>query len=129
MKISDLFRLKDAKRKSHFPSLWTPVTPDNNLYSSLDWDVEDCSSFENEDIISDRGKDIAQTKSNSKGDFDLVAKNCLLTAQRVVAIFDQLLDVNKKIDELKSLMENLISKSAKETDDNIHTLKSTFKMQ
>lgn len=94
LKISDLLQPKDAKRKSYFPSPLTPVSPDNHLYSSLDWDVEGCSNSENEAVKSDRGEDIVHTRTNFKGDFDLAAKNCLLTAQTVIAIFDHLLDAN-----------------------------------
>lgn len=44
-------------------------------------------------------------------DADSVAKNCLLTPKTIIAISNQLLNVNQKVDKLKAIMENNITKS------------------
>lgn len=115
-KIKDLFQQMDTASKSPFFSSSPLVTSVNNSSFSLDWDVEDCLSVENEALTGERGEDIVNTKSNLKGDMDLAAENCLLTAQTVIAIYDQLSEANQKIDELKSLMRNYISKIDKKTN-------------
>lgn len=56
----------------------------------------------------------------------MVAKICLLTAQAANLIFDHLLEANKKIKALKSLMGNYIFKLDKQVKSKACARKSTF---
>lgn len=108
-KIKDLFQIMDvASKSSSFLGSSPPplITSINKPCSLLEWKEDDCLSLETEAPLGDRGENKDNTKSNLKGDLDLVAKICLLTAQAASLISDHLLEANKKIEALKSPMGN-----------------------
>ncbi|KAH0629668.1 hypothetical protein JD844_011911 [Phrynosoma platyrhinos] len=123
--IPDTFFRNSKKADAHWittPNRMLRIWNDGRVLYTLSF--PESPTLEEESLLSNDGNAcklniIPNTTKNEKTDLDLVTKNCLLTAKRVITIFEQLTNINQKIYGIKNLLEKPKSASKNEEAEEI----------